>query len=65
MGDKEFPEVMTVAEAAAYLRTSVKSVRDWLREGKLPGVKLGTFWRLRKSELDKLLAQRSGEKGDS
>ncbi|HEY8393612.1 MAG TPA: helix-turn-helix domain-containing protein [Thermaerobacter sp.] len=50
------PEVMTVAEAAAYLRVDERTVRRLLREGRLPGRKVGREWRLHKAALDRFLA---------
>jgi excisionase family DNA binding protein len=37
MGD----ELLTVAEVAARLRINVETVRRWLRQGKLKGVRMG------------------------
>ena len=39
----------TVAERLAVSR---KMVYDWVREGKLPGVKLGRLWRVRERDLE-------------
>jgi excisionase family DNA binding protein len=33
--------LLKVGEVAAYLRVGDESIRQWLREGKLPGVNLG------------------------
>ncbi|ADU51839.1 DNA binding domain protein, excisionase family [Thermaerobacter marianensis DSM 12885] len=49
------PEVMTVSEAAAYLRVDERTVRRLLREGRLPGRKVGRQWRLHKVALDRFL----------
>jgi len=51
------PEVMDVETAAAYLDLSERTVRNHLRDGLLPGWKIGNLWRLSKSALDgKLVA---------
>jgi len=47
--------LLTPEEAAERLAISSKTVRNWLREGKLHGVKIGRLWRLRELELDALL----------
>lgn len=48
-------EALTVDEAATRLKILPKTVRGWLREGRLPGVKLGHQWRIAESTIDKLL----------
>jgi excisionase family DNA binding protein len=49
------PEVfLTVKEVAHKLSIKPKTVRKWLREGKLKGVKLGRLWRIREADIDKL-----------
>ena len=45
-------ELLTCEEAAAYLRVHPRTVGRLLKEGKLPGVKVGRQWRLRKADLD-------------
>jgi excisionase family DNA binding protein len=47
-------------EAAEYLKISPKTVRKWLREGKLGGRKVGKIWRVRQDELDALVGSRGG-----
>lgn len=49
------PEMMTSEEAAAYLRTSVESIRRMAREGRVPAARVGRSWRFRKTELDEWL----------
>ena len=47
--------LLTPEEAAERLAISSKTVRNWLRAGKLHGVKIGRLWRLRELELDALV----------
>jgi excisionase family DNA binding protein len=49
-------EVLTIEEAAARLKLKPQTVRDWLKDGKLKGVKLGRVWRVDAEALDRLLA---------
>jgi excisionase family DNA binding protein len=60
MHDMEFlmatNELLTPEESAVYLKMHVDSVRRLLRSGKVPGVKIGGAWRVRKIVLDALLA---------
>lgn len=41
----------TPEEAADTLRVKVRTVMEWLRQGKLRGVKLGRLWRIKESDL--------------
>ncbi len=57
------PEVMDVETAAAYLDLSERTVRNHLRDGLLPGWKIGNLWRLSKSALDGKLVADNAKKG--
>jgi excisionase family DNA binding protein len=53
---------MTAAEkvyspdaAAAALDVKPETIRQWLRSGKLGGVKVGRLWRVRESDLEAFL----------
>ena len=57
-------ELLTVLEVAARLKLNPETVRRWIREGKLPAIKLGPTnagWRVRASDLDHWLASRPKE----
>jgi uncharacterized protein len=47
---------LTVEQAAEYLQLSPYTVRQWLREGKLPGRKIGRAYRIMESDLEACLA---------
>jgi excisionase family DNA binding protein len=44
--------LLTVEEAAAKLKLAHKTLRDWLRTGKLSGVKMGKRWLIREEDLE-------------
>lgn len=44
-------ELLTVDEVAQILRTTTNTIYRWLRAGKLPGIKLGKEWRIKKEAL--------------
>ena len=44
-------EIMTIEEVAEYLRVSERTVYDWAQKGQLPGGKLGTTWRFKRSDI--------------
>ncbi|HPR82534.1 MAG TPA: PTS sugar transporter subunit IIA [Pontiellaceae bacterium] len=45
-------EIMTIEEVASYLRVSERTVYDWAQKGQLPGGKLGTAWRFKRSDIE-------------
>ena len=51
---REHP-LMTCEEAGAYLRLHPRTVGRLLKAGKLPGVKVGSQWRVRRTDLDAYL----------
>lgn len=50
--------ILTPLEAAAYLRISVATLLRRSRTLEIPGVRVGKFWRYRKSDLDDWLASK-------
>ena len=53
----ELPNLMTAEEVAEYLRIDLTTTREMLREGKLPGRKVGRAWRVLRDELEAWLRQ--------
>jgi len=47
--------LLTAEQAAATLQLSPKTIKGWLREGKLTGCKIGRQWRVREVDLDALI----------
>ena len=47
----ESTNILTVKEVAAYLKLSVITVYKLLKEGNLPGFKVGSSWRVNKEDL--------------
>jgi excisionase family DNA binding protein len=39
-------------QVAAILQVSPKTIKDWLRAGKLPGCKIGRLWRVKAADLE-------------
>ena len=48
-------QVLTAEEAARYLRLHVKSIYRLVRDGKIPGQKVGDRWRFHSDALEKWL----------
>jgi excisionase family DNA binding protein len=49
---------MTLKEVAEYLHLNERTVYKWAQEGTIPGSKLGSTWRFRRSEVDLWVEQR-------
>jgi excisionase family DNA binding protein len=43
--------LLTPEEAAGRLKVAKITILRWLRDGKLPGVKVGKLWRVKESDL--------------
>lgn len=51
MGDR----LLTVEDIAERLALTPRVVRAWLRDGKIPGIKLGREWRISEKRLDEYI----------
>jgi PTS system nitrogen regulatory IIA component len=51
-------DIMTLEELAAYLRVSERTVYDWASKGELPGGKIGTSWRFKRSDIETWVNQK-------
>lgn len=54
-----FPEVLTPEQAAEYLQLPIDLVLAYLEQRKIPAVKIGDTWRVRRGMLDQWLDQQS------
>lgn len=50
-GDENLPLVLTLEEAATYLRVDVSAVLAELDAGRIPGNRIGSHWRIRSAAL--------------
>jgi excisionase family DNA binding protein len=50
-------ELLEVSQISHYLRVSDVTIYRWCREGRLPCLKLGNTWRIRRSALEEFLAR--------
>jgi len=44
--------LLTINEAAEMLAATPRAVYEWIRNGKLQGVKIGVLWRIRPEDLE-------------
>ena len=47
-------EILTVAEAADYLKVNEETIRGMIRRGELPAIRAGRIYRIKKEALDAL-----------
>jgi excisionase family DNA binding protein len=55
---KQTPDVMTLNEVAEYLRIPRSTVYKLVREGRIPGQKIGRQWRFRRAVVENWLGPR-------
>jgi excisionase family DNA binding protein len=58
----EFPEVMGIAQASAYLDCSEDKLYEYVRDGDVPGFKLGNRWKFRKARLDEWMDRKVAQR---
>ena len=62
-------EMLTPTEVAEYFKVPLKTVWRWFRNGTLPAVKVGRYWRIRRDTLSAFIeakenaAHATGAKG--
>lgn len=52
-------EIMTVKEVAEYLKIAEKTAYRFAADKKIPGFKVGSAWRFKKTEIDKWIGTQS------
>jgi len=52
---------LTPEEVARYLRVNPRTVYRGLKQGQIPGIKIGRLWRIRKEDLDRLATSQRKE----
>ena len=51
-------EMLTPQEVADYLKVPLRTVWRWCRNGTLPAVKIGHYWRIRADKLSSVIEER-------
>ena len=57
MADREQLELLTVGEAAAIFRVTLQTIRNWIEWGKLPALRVGRRFLVRREHIEALLDQ--------
>jgi excisionase family DNA binding protein len=50
-------DILTLEQAANRAQVAVKTMREWLRTGKLKGIKAGRLWRVRARDLERFFEE--------
>jgi excisionase family DNA binding protein len=62
MADNE-DRLLSVAEVSQLLSVTEPTIREWIKDGKLRAHRAGArFWRIRQSEVDRMLAQQASNR---
>lgn len=56
-GDDGMENIYTVEDAAEQLKVSTFTIREYLKNGKIKGFKIGNSWRIKESELETFIEQ--------
>jgi excisionase family DNA binding protein len=57
-------QVFTIKELSKYLKIAESSLYKLVREGKIPGQKIGKTWRFYKPAIDSWLSEKNTDKKD-
>lgn len=53
-----YDTIMTAEQIGAFFGVSKKTVWEWCKTGKIPAFKIGKEWRVRQSDLQRLITQK-------
>ncbi len=53
---------LTVRQVATFFAVTQYTVREWLKDGQLTGIKIGERWRIRQSEVTRFANEQYGAK---
>lgn len=63
MNGKE-DKIMNVEELAKFFGVSNQTIWRWCKAGKLPAFKIGSQWKIRQSDINKIINQKIVKKDD-
>ncbi len=53
--------LLTPKEAAKIMAVSPRTIKEWLRRGEMPGLKIRNLWRIRTSDLEEFIQRGNPE----
>ena len=57
------PDILTVEQTARYLQVNPETVRRAARSGRIPAVRIGRHWRIRRADLDAMFSEAVVDRG--
>ncbi|KMM39088.1 helix-turn-helix domain-containing protein [Guptibacillus hwajinpoensis] len=61
--DSEHHDIMTISQVAKYFQISEMTTYKLVQDGKIPAFKIGSHWRIQKSDLTDLIQKlKNGER---
>lgn len=61
--DNEYHDIMTISQVAKYFQISEMTTYKLVQDGKIPAFKIGSHWRIQKSDLTELIKKlKNGER---
>ncbi len=61
--DSEHHDIMTISQVAKYFQISEMTTYKLVQDGKIPAFKIGSHWRIQKSDLTELIKKlKNGER---
>jgi len=58
----ELRDIMTPKQVAEYLQLHVMTIYRYINKGKIPAVKIGAQYRIKREAVEQLLSETNGEK---
>jgi excisionase family DNA binding protein len=58
---QEDPDLIGADEIARELKVTTQTVRNWIKAGELPATRIKHAWRVRREDLDEMIARQQGE----
>jgi excisionase family DNA binding protein len=63
--NKQIDKILNVEELAKFFGVSDQTIWRWCKSGKLPAFKIGSQWKIRQSDLNKVINQKLTVKKNS
>lgn len=57
-------KIMNVEQLAKFFRVSNQTIWRWCKAGKIPAFKIGAQWKIRQSDINKIINQKVTKKQD-
>jgi excisionase family DNA binding protein len=55
------PQLLTLADVAKYLKIAERTAYQWVKDGRLPGFKLGNAWRFDRADIEAWVQKHKNE----